>query len=137
MWWTQPWLLLALTGSSAAVEPAPTLSPSATVQMKSPAPSGCKKLSTDSDWPADQVWKAELTGIEPREPNQKLKHPDWTYEAKTVEHVQKAVRFAAKHNVRLSIFNTGHGKFISKANLVTLSYAWFLSLTITVDFMNR
>jgi hypothetical protein len=112
MWWTHPVVLTLLVLSKVAVadspDSQPTVTPSATVQARSPAPSNCKKLSIDSDWPADDVWKSELPGVEPREPNQMLKHPDWTYEVSTVEQVQKAVHFAAKYNVRLSIFNTGH-----------------------------
>jgi hypothetical protein len=138
MWLTQPFLLFALIGSSTALGPAPTVSPSATVQAKIPAPSGCKKLSSDSDWPADEIWKAEFPGIEPREPNQKLKHPDWSYEARTVEQVQKAVRFAAKHDVRLSIFNTGHGKLNSRTKHSALHISIRTnSLTKWTDFMNR
>jgi hypothetical protein len=113
MWWTQSVvvaLMLCFSNhpNAASIGADPTLSPSATLSTRNPAPSNCKKLSIDSDWPFDDVWKFELPGVEAREPNQMLKHPDWTYEVKTVEQVQQAVRFAAKHNVRLSIFNTGH-----------------------------
>ncbi|KAF2395824.1 FAD-binding domain-containing protein [Trichodelitschia bisporula] len=71
------------------------------------APAGCRVLATDADWPAPDVWKAELKGTEPIESGVK-KHPNFIYEASRVEHVQRAVRFAAKHNVRLSIINSGH-----------------------------
>jgi hypothetical protein len=75
---------------------------------KLPAPAGCKKLPSDADWPSNEVLNAELKGWEPRVANQSLKHPDWIYEVKTVANVQRAVKFAAKHNVRISILNSGH-----------------------------
>ncbi|KAF2422409.1 FAD-binding domain-containing protein [Tothia fuscella] len=78
------------------------------IASKLPAPAGCKKLSTDADWPSVEVVNADLPGWEPSMPDGKMKHPDYVYEAKTVASVQRAVRFAAKHNLRLSIFNTGH-----------------------------
>jgi hypothetical protein len=76
--------------------------------QKLPAPAGCKKLSTDADWPSTDVINAELPGWEASMPDGKLKHPDYIYEAKSVASVQRAVRFAAKHNVRLSVINSGH-----------------------------
>jgi hypothetical protein len=113
MWVTRPIILsifLLLSSPIAANSHGygTTAVPSATMKVKSPAPSNCKKLSTDSDWPANDVWKSELPGVLPIEPNKRLKHPDWVYKINTVEQVQKAVRFAATHNVRLTIINTGH-----------------------------
>jgi hypothetical protein len=75
---------------------------------KLPAPAGCKKLSTDADWPSVDVLKEELPGWEAPMPDGKMKHPDYVYEAKSVASVRRAVKFAAKHNIRLSILNTGH-----------------------------
>src|ERR1700712_4018098 len=71
------------------------------------APADCRKLPADADWPPVAVWNSELKGNEPVMPS-KLKHPNYIYEASRVEHVQKAVNFVAKHNVRLSIINAGH-----------------------------
>jgi hypothetical protein len=76
--------------------------------VRVPAPSNCKRLPIDSDWPSVEVLNAELPGWEPWMPNQKLKHPDYIYDVKTVASVQKAVRFAAKYNIRISIINSGH-----------------------------
>jgi hypothetical protein len=73
-----------------------------------PAPAACKKLKTDADWPSIDVINAELPGWEEPMPDGKKKHPDYIYEAKSVASVQRAVKFAAKHNVRLSIINSGH-----------------------------
>jgi heat shock protein HslJ len=73
------------------------------------APPGCKKLPKDADWPAETVWKAELPGVMARGPqiaNATL--PDYSYQARTVEQVQKAVKFVAENNIRLSILNSGH-----------------------------
>jgi hypothetical protein len=73
-----------------------------------PAPTNCRKISTDSDWPTVETWQTELKGIEVLMPIKKQKHPDYIYEATTVENVQSAVNFAVKHNVRLTIINSGH-----------------------------
>ena len=76
--------------------------------QKLPAPAGCKKLPTDADWPSLDVVNSELPGWEASMPDGNFKHPDYIYEVKRVSSVQIAVRFAAKHNVRLSIINSGH-----------------------------
>jgi hypothetical protein len=159
MWWAQPAVLsLLISGGLAVANPhgpvsaAPatttlqaTLTSSSTVQAKSPAPSNCRKLSTDSDWPTDDVWKSELPGIEKVEPNQKAKHPDWNYDAKTVQHVQKAVKFAAKHNVRLTIINTGHdfmNRYGTSHDLLEMhhfrysSFITFTALRIVSSFLS-
>jgi hypothetical protein len=73
-----------------------------------PAPENCKKLPIDADWPSDDVWKTALKGVEARSLGTKAKRPDYSYEANTVEKVQKAVKFTAEHNLRLSILNSGH-----------------------------
>lgn len=76
--------------------------------VRTVAPEGCKKLSVDADWPTKDILDAELPGWEPRMAGQKAQHPDWTYQVKSVSSVQRAVQFAAKHNVRISILNSGH-----------------------------
>jgi len=73
------------------------------------APVGCKKLPGDADWPSAEAWKTELKGAEARGAQKKnWTAPDYTVEASEVEHVQQAVRFAARYNVRISIINSGH-----------------------------
>jgi hypothetical protein len=55
-------------------------------------------------------------------PDGDKKHPDYIYEVKTVSSVQRAVRFVAKHNIRLSIINTGHdflGRYGSDFRLIS------------------
>jgi hypothetical protein len=80
--------------------------------LAQPAPANCKKLSIDTDWPKDDLWKSALPGVEARSGEADSKHtsPDYRYKAKSVEQVQKAVKFTAEHNVRLSILNSGHGE---------------------------
>jgi hypothetical protein len=79
-----------------------------TAVQKLPAPVGCKKLPIDADWPSPDVVKEELPGAEEPMPDGVKKHPNYIYEVRTVASVQRAVRFVAKHNVRLSIINSGH-----------------------------
>jgi hypothetical protein len=73
-----------------------------------PAPVGCNKLSSDADWPSLDVVNKELPGWEKPEKDGNKKHPDYIYEVKTVASVQRAVKFATKHKIRLSIINSGH-----------------------------
>jgi hypothetical protein len=89
-------LILAVT----AAENPPT--------TKLPAPANCKKLPIDSDWPSEEAWKTELKGSRKRGSQKKWTSPDYTYDGNTVTNVQAAVRFAAKHGVRLSVLNSGH-----------------------------
>ena len=86
----------------------PTIVIDPTTAQKLQAPAGCKKLPKDSDWPAPDVVNRELPGWEAPMPDGNMKHPDYVYEVKTVASTQRAVKFAAKHNVRLSIINSGH-----------------------------
>jgi hypothetical protein len=78
-----------------------------TVQNQA-APAGCKKLPTDADWPSPEVFNQELPGWEAPMPDGNKKHPNYVYEVKTVASAQRAVKFAAKYNLRLSIINSGH-----------------------------
>lgn len=72
-------------------------------------PAGCRKLKTDIDWPTQGQWEAALPGVVAT--NGSDEHgplPDYRLQARSVEDVQKAVRFAKEHNVRLSVLTTGH-----------------------------
>jgi hypothetical protein len=72
----------------------------------SETPEGCKKLASDKGWPADNVWRAALPGA-----FKKLKGteaPDWMFQASSISDVQKAIKFAKEHNVRLTVISTGH-----------------------------
>jgi hypothetical protein len=84
---------------------------------KKPAPDSCKVLPGDANWPSEETWKSELKGAEYRGAQQKWTAPDYAYEASRVTHVQNAVKFAAKHSIRLSIINSGHdfiGRYVVK-----------------------
>ena len=97
MLWVLPLPVIILV--AAAVE-----SPS----TKLAAPSNCKKLPIDSDWPSEKTWETELPGSTKRGAQKKWTSPDYTYVGNTVAKVQAAVKFAAKHSVRLSILSSGH-----------------------------
>jgi FAD/FMN-containing dehydrogenase len=72
------------------------------------APTGCLKLPTDSDWPAPEVWTAQLPGIIPRK-ERDGDQPNYRIRPKNAAEVQKAVKFAKDHNIRLSVLVSGHG----------------------------
>ncbi|KAH7176736.1 hypothetical protein EDB81DRAFT_752055 [Dactylonectria macrodidyma] len=73
------------------------------------APIGCRKLSTDRDWPTPEVWEAAIPGVIRQ--NGSDVHgglPNYRIRAQSASDVQAAVRFASKHNIRLSVITTGH-----------------------------
>jgi FAD/FMN-containing dehydrogenase len=72
-----------------------------------PAPAGCRKLNTDSDWPLPAAWKAVLPKVILRPANVKT-GPDYRIRVESVEDVQKALKFANENNIRVSIIATGH-----------------------------
>ncbi|UQC87185.1 isoamyl alcohol oxidase [Colletotrichum lupini] len=73
------------------------------------APIGCRKLSTDHDWPAPEVWEAAIPGvIQQNGSDAHGRLPDYRVRAENASIVQAAVRFASKHNIRLSVITTGH-----------------------------
>lgn len=72
------------------------------------APPGCKTLPNDAEWPEKAVWNRELKGWEPIMASGRNRHPQVMFEVKSVQAVQRAVKFAAKYNIRLSIVNSGH-----------------------------
>lgn len=77
---------------------------------KTTTPAGCKKLNTDTDWPSPEAWHSALPGVIPS-PNKTDRWgplPDYRLQAKSIEDVQAAVRFAKEHNIRLTILTTGH-----------------------------
>jgi FAD/FMN-containing dehydrogenase len=74
------------------------------------APAGCRKLSTDSDWPTKAQWEAALPGVIEiaRSFIGGGTHPDYRYRAKYAEDVQRAITFANSNNIRVSIIASGH-----------------------------
>lgn len=73
------------------------------------APPGCRKLNVDSDWPAHEVWEAALPGvIHGNGSDVHGNKPDYCLRVRNNCDVEDAVKFAAKHNIRLSVITTGH-----------------------------
>jgi hypothetical protein len=77
-------------------------------QTNQKAASACRILAEEPTFPKADAWKAELPNAVARGPQQKLLHPDYRLDVKTPEEVISAVKFAAKHNVRLSAIHSGH-----------------------------
>jgi hypothetical protein len=76
---------------------------------QSAAKAACKLLPADSSWPSGNDWKQHLPAAVARGPQQSgLAHPDYRLEAKNVDDVISAVKFAAMHNIRLSAIHSGH-----------------------------
>jgi hypothetical protein len=72
-------------------------------------PSGCKAIKGDSSFPDISVWNSELPGVVPTvRKEDPATSTDYTFVAWNASDVQKAVRFASWHNVRLSVINSGH-----------------------------
>lgn len=71
-------------------------------------PEGCKLLSSDSNWPAPDVWTSVLPEVMPREANSEVTRPDYHLVAEDVASIQAAVNFTAENNIRLTIVNSGH-----------------------------
>jgi hypothetical protein len=69
----------------------------------------CKAIPGDKEWPADEVWTKGIPGVEKSEAQvDNITRPDWVLNAKGAEDVAAAVKFAAKHQIRVSIINSGH-----------------------------
>jgi hypothetical protein len=61
------------------------------------------------EWPDPSVWKAALPRVVPSVAAKgRLRHPDYRIEPTTAAEVRSAVLFAKKHNIRVSILNSGH-----------------------------
>nr|WCO08185.1 RNase T2 protein [Pestalotiopsis microspora] len=70
---------------------------------------GCRKLSTDADWPTLEEWQAGIPGVQAENNSDSLGPlPDYRIRATTYSDVQTAVKFAAENNVRASVITTGH-----------------------------
>ncbi|TID27798.1 Low-affinity potassium transport protein [Venturia nashicola] len=69
----------------------------------------CKVTATDTAWPKEDVWKNAIPNVAVRG-NLKagVTAPDYKVMAANSQEVMQAVKFAAEHNVRLSILNSGH-----------------------------
>jgi FAD/FMN-containing dehydrogenase len=112
-----------------SVLPHSTATPNGFPSDQQSAPDGCRVVHTDKQWPANSVWKAALPNVLTRGvAKDKLKHPDYRLEVKTPAEVQAAVKFATKHNIRLSILNSGHdflGRLVKVMVFNTAAYTIF------------
>ncbi|KAE9986204.1 hypothetical protein EG327_004419 [Venturia inaequalis] len=68
----------------------------------------CRNIPGDAGWPSESNWKTQLPGSVARGAQKKYLHPDYRIEAKSVEDVIAAVKFASKYNVRLTAIHSGH-----------------------------
>lgn len=75
------------------------------------APAGCRKLSSDADWPVAGEWtKAMGSDVQARSKTLAtgVYRPDFSLRAESYKDVQKAVKFAVTNNVRLTLITSGH-----------------------------
>jgi hypothetical protein len=73
------------------------------------AAKGCKIIPGDAGWPEKAAWQSAMVNVVSRGVKKtKAAHPDYKISARTAKEVQNAVKFAATHNIRLSILNSGH-----------------------------
>jgi hypothetical protein len=97
------WTLLLTTLQCAAA--ASEDSTRATVET----PSGCKAIKGDSSFPDISIWNRELPGVIPTvRKEDPATSTDYTFVAWNASDVQKAIRFASGHNIRLTVINSGH-----------------------------
>src|ERR1700733_11538822 len=68
----------------------------------------CKNIPGDPGWPSADIWKAELPTAKLQMTKGKQRHPTYRIDVRTVAEVQKAVIFASKHSIRLTLLNSGH-----------------------------
>jgi FAD binding domain len=131
--------------SSAAPTPvAPTLSvapaPAAKASVvpaapkKASTPAGCRALNADAEFPSEEVWKKELPLAVSRTKTlaKYVKAPDYKVVAMKYSDVADAVKFASKHNLRLSVIASGHD-FLGRNDApsgVVVDVSNFLGITV-------
>jgi hypothetical protein len=71
-------------------------------------PGECKVIPGDSSWPAPAIWAQELPGAKEQKRSKGVEHANYRFDVASVNQVIAAVKFAKRHNVRLSILNSGH-----------------------------
>jgi len=95
-----------LATSFASLQAAPSGEPLPPVAKDSTtAPPGCKLINTDKGYPTHDEFKATFPNIWTKEG---MNRPDYHLPVQNVAQLQNAVQFATKHNIRLSILNSGH-----------------------------
>jgi len=78
------------------------------VALTTATPEGCKKLSTDADWPTPEEWKAAMPEVEVHKQTTGSRHPDYVLRAESYKDVSRAVEFCSKNNIRVSIITSGY-----------------------------
>ncbi|KAF2667400.1 FAD-binding domain-containing protein [Microthyrium microscopicum] len=68
----------------------------------------CKVIPGDSKWPTPEEWKEKLPTAQKQAEKGSMKHATYRIDVKTVDEVKAALEFVKKHNIRLSILNSGH-----------------------------
>ena len=110
---------IAASSTTAVTPVAPKTVPTATppAPKKENTPAGCRALNTDVEFPSEAVWKAELPQAISRTKTlaDYVKAPDYKVVAKKYSDVVDAVKFASKHNLRLSVIASGHD-FVGRNN---------------------
>ncbi|KAF2663882.1 FAD-binding domain-containing protein [Microthyrium microscopicum] len=101
-------------------------------------PGNCTVLKTDTTFPTLAQWQSALPGVLPRKVNWLgTARPDYRYIPKSASDVEKAVQFVTKHNLRISIINTGHdyqGRNDASSGL-SLDVSQLRGVTVTSNFI--
>jgi hypothetical protein len=98
-------------GSIASPKPASPAAQTVSLEKgKTTTPPGCRKLSSDVDWPMRAEWRKALPEVSARSKTLAagVYRPDYKVRAENYGDVQAAVKFAAKNNIRLTVINSGH-----------------------------
>jgi hypothetical protein len=66
---------------------------------------GCKTFKTDSNFPSQAEWMAVSSSMKTSEGPGR---PDYHFTALSSADVVASMKFVAKHNLRISILNSGH-----------------------------
>jgi hypothetical protein len=100
----------AMAAPTRATPPLSTMIPMVVPRNSTTTSEGCLKLFSDKEWPSPAEWTAVLPRVLPRARNllAGLVRPDYHLTALSVADVQVAVKFCAKHGIRLTIINSGH-----------------------------
>ncbi|KAL1955726.1 hypothetical protein VTO42DRAFT_8124 [Malbranchea cinnamomea] len=93
---------------SIPLPPTNTSLPTPTSAPTGSAPEGCKLLNTDPEWPPHEVWTSALPGVQLGNDTNDANRPDYILAVEDVAAVQAAVKFAAEHNIRLTVSSSGH-----------------------------
>jgi len=71
-------------------------------------PAGCRRLASDTEWPKPEEWSNALPGVTKLAKSTLTTSPDYAFQAKSADDVQRAISFASRNNIRLSVINSGH-----------------------------